>query len=89
MSVLGHWVWTRYRGKQNLALRVITAYRPYITNRSGVQTTYRQRQRYLERKKGGRPPIQTIIEDLCTAIAQWRKLGDQIALTIELNEKIE
>ena len=43
-SILGHWVWTRYWGKRNLALRVITAYRPCITNSSGVKTNYPQRQ---------------------------------------------
>ena len=29
-----------------------------------------------------------MLEDLFTDIAQWRKLGDQIVLMIDLNEKI-
>ena len=77
---LGRWIFKRYQGKHNLLLRVITTYRPFIANSNDVQTTYRQHQHYLDRKKYGRPPIQAILEDLCADIAQWRELGDQIFL---------
>ena len=74
--------------KHNITLRVITAYRPYITNSIGVQNTYRQHQCYLDITKGNRSTIQAILEDLCTDISQWREIGDQIFLMIELNKKI-
>ena len=84
-ACLGRWVWTCYQGKQNLALQVITTYRPSIKNVRGVQTIYRQQQPYLYRTKDDRSLLYTIIEDLWTYISQWRELGDQIVLTIELN----
>ena len=88
MSGLGLWVWTHYRGKQNITLRFITTYRPLITNSRGVQITYRQHQHYLDRTKDDRFPRQSMIEYLCTDIAQWRNLGDQIVLMLYLNENI-
>ena len=53
-SGLGLWLWTHYRGKHNLTLRVITVYRPCITNSSEVQTIYHQHQSYIYRTKDGR-----------------------------------
>ena len=85
---LGCWVWACYRGKHNLTLQVIITYIPCITNSRGVQTNYRQHQRYIDRKKYDRLPIQSILEDLCTYISQWRDLGSQIVLMIDLNENI-
>ena len=87
-SVLGWWVWTCYWGKHNLTQRVITTYRPCITSSIGVKTTQCQHQRYLDRTKDNRSPRQSILEYLFTAISKWRKLGDQIFLMIDLNEKI-
>ena len=74
--------------KHNITLRVITAYRPYITNSIGVQNTYRQHQCYLDITKGNRSTIQAILEDLCTDISQWCELGNHIFLMIDLNENI-
>ena len=69
-------------------MRVITAYRPWIKNISGAQTTYCQNQSYLERTKDDRLSRQEILEDLCTEITQLREIGDHIFLIIELNENI-
>ena len=77
---LGCWVCTRHQGKHNLTLRVISAYIPCTTN-----SIYHQHQRYLDRKKDGRTPRQSIIEDLCTDIVQWREICDQIILMVGLN----
>ena len=78
-SGLGHLIRTCYQGKHNLKFRVVTAYIPCTTNSSGVQTTYRQHQRYLDRTKYSRPPRQEMIEYLRTDISQWNKLGDHIS----------
>ena len=60
-SGLGRWVWKRYRGKHSLTLQVITTYRPCIKNSSGLQTTHRQHQLYLDRTKNYRSPRQAIL----------------------------
>lgn len=36
---LGRWAWTRYRGKQGINLRLVTAYRP-VLNKTGVQSVW-------------------------------------------------
>ena len=88
MSGLGRLVWTRYQVKHNLTLWVVTAYISCITNSRGVQTNYRQHQRYLDRTRYGRQPRQAMLEYLCIDISQWRKLGDKIVLMIDLNYNI-
>ena len=70
-SDLDRWFWTRYRRKHNISLQVITTYRTCITNSSGVKTTYCHHQCYLDRTKEDRFPRQSMLEDLCTDIAQW------------------
>ena len=87
-SGLGCWVWTRYQGKHNITLRVITTYITCITKSSGVQTIYRQHQKYLDITNYDRLPKQSMLEDICRDIAQWFKLGDQIVLMVDLNENI-
>ena len=49
-SGLSRWVCSRYCGKQNLTLWVISKFRPCIKSSSGVQTTYYKHKRYIYRK---------------------------------------
>ena len=50
-SGLGRWCWTRYRGRHDVTLRIITAYRPGGSSSSGPKTVFWQNQRYLDRIK--------------------------------------
>ena len=70
-SGLGRWAWTMYRGKQNITLRVICAYRPCIPSSTGSQTTYVQQQRVFDAQGLTREPRQAILNDLGEAIKRW------------------
>jgi hypothetical protein len=50
---LGRWVWTRYRGKGGMHLRVVGAYRPNPQG-EGNNTVYVQHQRYLLKQQDHR-----------------------------------
>jgi hypothetical protein len=87
-SGLGRWTWTRYRGKHNVSLRVICAYRPCQPSSAGPNTAYNQQQRYFNRIEDSRCPREALLEDLGRSINQWRQDGDQIILTGDFNEDV-
>ena len=84
---LGRWSWTRYRGKDGLTLRVFAAYRPTL-NTGGLNTAYSQQTWYYQTQNQTHCPRRTMIEDLCTDIAQARIQGDQIIVAIDANEDL-
>jgi hypothetical protein len=42
---MGRWTWTRFRGRNNVMLRIITGYRPH-RNLEGAQSVYEHLHRY-------------------------------------------
>jgi hypothetical protein len=52
---LGRWVWTRYKGKDQITLRIFTAYRPNPPT-EGPYTVYAQQHYYFITKQDGRCP---------------------------------
>ena len=88
-SGLGRWSWTLYRGKHNMTLRVICAYRPCIPSSAGVQTTFVQHQRVFNAQGLDRNPRQAILDDLGVAINQWQEEGDQIVLLMDCNADVK
>jgi hypothetical protein len=86
---LGRWSWSRYRGKHNVTLRIISAYRPCKPSNPGPNTAYSQQQRYLDRHGDHRCPRDAILEDLGRCVHTWRALGDQIILMADFNEDVE
>ena len=82
---LGRWVWQKMKGKRNMMLRIISAYRPCIPSTAGPTTTYSQQQRYMDITKDEREPRQAFLEDLGKAIDKWREDGDQIILMADMN----
>ena len=87
-SGLGRWCWTRYRGRHDVTLRIITAYRPCHIHNPGEHTAHSQQQRYLHSINDMRSPRQAMMEDLAAAIQLFREAGDQIVLMIDLNEDV-
>ena len=85
---LGRWCWTRYRGRMDVTIRVITAYRPCVQHQGGESTVISQHQRYLHSINDNRNPRQAMTEDLCAAIQQYRESGNQIALMIDMNADV-
>ena len=85
---LGRWTWTRYKGTNNISLRVITAYRPCKITNAGPSTVHSQHQRYLDNKDDHRQPREAMLDDLLAEIEKWQTEGDQIILLMDCNEDI-
>ena len=85
---LGRWCSTRYRGRHDITLRVICAYRPCSPHTAGPSTIHSQHQRYYDEHDDDRTPRKAMMEDLLTQIRQWRTNGDQIIIMIDCNEDI-
>ena len=81
---LGRWVWTRFRGKNHLTLRVVVAYRP--TKSRGPTTVYAQQRRYFLNQLQQKCPRKAFITDLAKAIKHWQQTNDQILLMVDANE---
>lgn len=85
-SGLGRWSWTRYRGRGNVTLRIISAYRP--CDSQGPLTVYAQHQNFFDDQDVDGCPRSLFITHLLTEIDAWTQLGDQIILLIDANEDI-
>ena len=84
-SGLGRWSWQRFRGKHNVSLRVISAYRPCRS--PGANTVYSQHSRFFDATSD--TPIQPrkqFFEDLSKEILNWKnEEHDQIVLMMDAN----
>jgi hypothetical protein len=85
-SRMGRWCWTLLSGRRGIKTRVITAYRPCLSN--GIKSTYRQQKRILDAKKCNDCPRSRMLDDLCEEIRGWMEAGNQIILMIDLNDDI-
>jgi len=85
---LGRWTWQKMKGKRNIRLRIISAYRPCIPSTAGPTTAYSQQQRYLNIINDKRDPRQAFLEDLGKNIEKWHNDGDQIILMADLNTDV-
>ena len=87
-SGLGRWCSTQFKGKHNIKLRVICAYRPCKQATPGPSTTYSQHQRHFDENNDDRCPRAAFMEDLIIQLRTWRNAGDQLILMIDCNEDI-
>ena len=85
---LGRWCWTLYRGKHNITLRVISAYRPCKTSATGSNTVFSQHQRYFTSRKENKCPRESILKDIGDEIKKWKEEGNQIILMMDCNEDV-
>jgi hypothetical protein len=85
---LGRWVWTLYRGRHDVTLRIISAYRPCKPHSAGPSTTYSQQRRYMDRNKDNRCPRDAILQDLGNWLTQWRAEGNQLIVMMDCNEDV-
>ena len=83
---LGRWTWTKFKGKNNMHLRVITVYRPCKTE--GSKTAYTQQLRYLTKIQDERNPRDVLMDDLRTEIKKWSLEGDSIIIMGDWNEDV-
>ena len=88
-SGLGRWVWTRFIGKHNTHLRLISGYRPVSNNRSvGPFQVANQQETYLLAQNDDRAARDAFLEDLNAEIQNWLLLGDAIILCLDANENV-
>jgi len=73
-SKLGRWTWTRYRGRNNITLRIISAYRPNFPN--GPFTVYAQHNAYFNSLNTPRCPRAAFLQDLNKELAAFLETGD-------------
>ena len=86
---LGRWSWLRFRGKHEVTLMMICAYRPCRPSRAtGVNTTYSQHLRYFDDNDDDRDPRQAILEDLGKFIQECHHNQDQIIVMMDMNEDV-
>jgi hypothetical protein len=84
-SGLGRWVWTRYRGRDQITIRIFMAYRPNPPT-EGPCTVYAQHRHFLNTRQDDRCPRQAFLEDLCKDIHQAQQEGDNILVMLDGNE---
>ena len=78
----------RFRGRQGVHLRVISAYKP-CKNRTGNHSVWTQQVNYF-RKKGIQSPNPRVLFDkhLIQEMKIWVKQSDNIILGIDMNEDV-
>jgi exonuclease III len=86
-SKLGRWCWTRYRGRDNTFLRIVSFYRPCLGGTGEMTVTAVQR-RCLQDKDDHRDPRQAFLEDLKRDIDSWTAAGDALVLCGDINQDI-
>ena len=84
---LGRWTSTVYRGKRNIKLRVIVAYRPCRS--SGPNSSYMQQQRFFDVTGRGICPRRALLDDLGDSIKYHHAQGEQIVLMMDCNTDIQ
>jgi hypothetical protein len=87
-SGLARWAWHRYQGKDGIALRVVSAYRPNGPGTGGGYIVFAQHICHLSDNNNFRDPRSTFIEDLETQLQSWIEQGDQIVVGIDANDDL-
>jgi hypothetical protein len=82
---LGRWVWTRYRGRNNITLRIFTAYRPNPPA-EGPFTVHAQHRTYFNSLNVDKCPRQAFLDDLCIDIRLAQEEGDNTVVMLDGNE---
>ena len=85
---LGRWIWTRLRGKGETHTRIISAYRPCLNK--GIGTVWSQHYRYIKKEKQIHDPnpIRQFDSDLLTEIQNWKQMGDNLIIGIDMNADV-
>jgi hypothetical protein len=85
-SGIGRWTWLRSSGKEGHHVRYVTAYRPCESG--GAGSVFQQQVRALGKNDDFRNPRTALLEDLTSAIAEWKQEGDHIILGMDANEDV-
>jgi hypothetical protein len=83
---LGRWGWQRFVGRNGVALRVVTAYRP-VEGR-GPRSVWMQQKAFLVNQQEMGNPRQVFVTDLLKEVDEWLGCGDQIVLSMDANDDV-
>jgi hypothetical protein len=86
-SQLGRLVWTRYNGKGNQTLSIISAYRPNPPN--GPYTVYAQQNAYFNSMDRNICPRIAFVDDLSSQITLMMEQGDHVIVLIDGNSNMK
>jgi hypothetical protein len=84
---LGRWTWTRYKGKNNHTLRVISGYRPNPP--AGPFTVYAQQNANFHSIGKPKCPRTAFIQDLSSELQKFLDTGDHIVLMLDGNSNMK
>ena len=82
---LGRWVWSRFRGKKNSHVRIISIYCPTKNDREGSTSVYSQQRRILLDENIDECPIKLFYKDLWEELEEWVNSGDRIIIGGDFN----
>ena len=88
ISGLGRWVWSLYRGKNNIRVRVLVLYFPPKPSDPGSHTVYTQQKQYLRQSGVNTCPRDQLLCDLTTVLQKWISDGEQVIVMADTNEDI-
>jgi hypothetical protein len=80
---MGRWTWTHYQGKATVSLKVVSAYRPCLSD--GALGTYSQQVNHLYEQNDDRCPRQAFLEDLKIEAYKWITAGEQVIIMLDAN----
>ena len=80
---LGRWMMMSFRGKDGMALRVVSGYRPQPSE--GANTVYQQQLSYYEEQGDTTEVRVNYDDDLIKDITGWMDKGDQVILMLDAN----
>lgn len=83
---LGRWAWMRCCGRDDNAVRMVTAYNPCESGRASGRTVYNQHRRYWEQRGDSTDPNSAFLRDFEQALRAWRAGGDKLIVFIDMNE---
>jgi Reverse transcriptase (RNA-dependent DNA polymerase) len=85
-SNLGRWCWTLYRGSNAKQLRIITLYRPVISN--CINGVYNQHKINLLQQNIDMCPRQKLLVDLERELEKWKTTDEYLIVMGDFNENI-
>jgi len=86
-TLLGNWTWTRFKGKSNQTLRIITAYRPNPSQ--GPYSVYAQQNAFFHSIQRDVCPRQAFLTDIQEEVNSFLEAGDHIILLIDGNSSMK
>jgi hypothetical protein len=84
----GSWTWQIFRGREQLIIRVVSAYRP-VKNEINAGSAWNQQQAYGDIHHLHGNPHSRWLEDLEALVQQWLGQGESLIVMVDLNDDVK